>query len=100
MDTSTIVQLISSLGFPIACCIAMFWQNNKLNESHKEEVSKLNEAINNNTIALNHIIDKLGAYFEKNKLSYEANHPILSAGMIPVKWDGTYWVITSTDDTT
>nr|DAW65174.1 MAG TPA: hypothetical protein [Caudoviricetes sp.] len=38
----------------------MFWQNNKLNESHKAEVSKLNEAINNNTIALNHIIDKLG----------------------------------------
>ena len=60
MDTSTIVQLISSLGFPIACCIAMFWQNNKLNESHKEEVSKLNEAINNNTIALNHIIDRIG----------------------------------------
>ena len=60
MDASVIVQLISSLGFPIACCIAMFWQNNKLNESHKEEVSKLNEAINNNTIALNHIIDKLG----------------------------------------
>lgn len=60
MDTSAIVQLISSLGFPIACCIAMFWQNNKLNESHKEEVSKLNEAINNNTIALNHIIDKIG----------------------------------------
>ena len=60
MDTSTIVQLISSLGFPIACCIAMFWQNNKLAESHKEEVSKLNDAINNNTIALNHIIDKLG----------------------------------------
>lgn len=60
MDTNAIVQLISSLGFPIACCVAMFWQNNKLNESHKEEVSKLNEAINNNTIALNHIIDKLG----------------------------------------
>lgn len=60
MDTSTIVQIISSLGFPIACCVAMFWQNNKLNESHKAEVSKLNEAINNNTIALNHIIDKLG----------------------------------------
>lgn len=60
MDPNAIVQLVSSLGFPIACCIAMFWQNNKLNESHKAEVSKLNEAINNNTIALNHIIDKLG----------------------------------------
>jgi hypothetical protein len=38
----------------------MFWQNNKLNESHKEETTKLNEAINNNTIALNHLIDKIG----------------------------------------
>lgn len=60
MGTNDIVQLISSLGFPIACCIAMFWQNNKLNESHKEETTKLNETINNNTIALNHLIDKLG----------------------------------------
>lgn len=60
MDTNVIVQLVSSLGFPIACCIAMFWQNNRLNETHKEEVSKLNEALNNNTIALNRIIDKLG----------------------------------------
>lgn len=60
MDTNAIVQLISSLGFPIVCCIAMFWQNNKLNESHKEETTKLNETINNNTIALNHLIDRLG----------------------------------------
>lgn len=60
MDTSTIVQIISSLGFPIACCVAMFWQNNKLNESHKEETAKLNDAINNNTIALNHLIDMIG----------------------------------------
>lgn len=60
MDTNAIVQLISSLGFPIACCIAMFWQNNRLNERHKEETTKLNEAINNNTIALNHLIDKIG----------------------------------------
>lgn len=60
MDTNIVIQLISSLGFPIACCIAMFWQNNKLNENHKEETNKLNEAINNNTIALNHLIDKLG----------------------------------------
>ena len=60
MDTNVIVQLISSLGFPIACCMAMFWQNNRLNERHKEETTKLNEAINNNTIALNHLIDRLG----------------------------------------
>lgn len=60
MDTNAIVQVISSLGFPVVCCIAMFWQNNRLNESHQEETTKLNEAINNNTIALNHLIDKIG----------------------------------------
>ncbi len=28
-----ITQLISNVGFPIACCIIMFWQNSKLRES-------------------------------------------------------------------
>lgn len=60
MDINAIVEVITRLGFPIACCIAMFWQNNRLNESHKAEITKLNEAINNNMIALNHLIDKIG----------------------------------------
>jgi len=29
----TITQLITNVGFPIACCCVMFWQNSKLRES-------------------------------------------------------------------
>ena len=54
-----IIQIIQTLGFPIAVAVAMFWQNNKLQE-HKEEMAKITEALNNNTIALIELKDKLG----------------------------------------
>ena len=59
MDNSW-VQIIQTLGFPIAVAIAMFWQNTKLQEQHKEEMSKITEALNNNTIALTELKDKIG----------------------------------------
>lgn len=33
MDVSQITQMIGSLGFPIACCCVLFWQNSKLQET-------------------------------------------------------------------
>ena len=54
------VQIIQTLGFPIAVAIAMFWQNTKLQEQHKEEMTKITEALNNNTIALTELKDKIG----------------------------------------
>lgn len=56
----SIIQIIQTLGFPIAVAVAMFWQNNKLQEQHKEEMAKITEALNNNTIALIELKDKLG----------------------------------------
>lgn len=44
-----VVDIVSNLGFPIACVGAMFWLLNKERESHKEETDKFTEAINNNT---------------------------------------------------
>ena len=52
MDIGVITQLISSLGFPIACVIAMFFFWNKEREDHKSEMQKMTEALNNNTLAL------------------------------------------------
>lgn len=46
MDANQIVQAISTLGFPICMCGAMFWYINKQTESHKEESAKTVEAIN------------------------------------------------------
>jgi len=70
MDNS-VVQIISTLGFPIAMCIGacvfikyQFDSNNKnvdeMRKEHKEEVKSMTEALNNNTLALQRLIDKLG----------------------------------------
>lgn len=60
MDINIILQAISTVGFPIVVAGAMFWKMNKQDEDHKEEMNKVTEAINNNTIALQKLIDKLG----------------------------------------
>ena len=52
MGVDVITQLIGSMGFPIACVIAMFWFWNKEREDHKLEMQKMTEALNNNTLAL------------------------------------------------
>ena len=60
MDTlQTVINLIKDLGFPIAVCIAMFWMNNKQAEQHKEEMTKITDALNNNTLALTELRDRL-----------------------------------------
>lgn len=55
-----LIQIVQTLGFPIAVACAMFWQNSKLQEQHKEEMSKITDALNNNTIALTELKDKIG----------------------------------------
>ncbi len=55
-----IINFIKELGFPIACVVALFWQNTKLNEQHKHETSTFTTAINNNTVALTELKDKIG----------------------------------------
>ncbi len=52
MDMSAVTQMITNLGFPIACVVALFWEWNKERENHKEEMEKLTAALNNNTEAL------------------------------------------------
>lgn len=46
MDVGTLTQLVSSIGFPICMCGALFWYINKQTEMHREESEKTVEAIN------------------------------------------------------
>lgn len=55
MDISVLTQLIGSLGFPIACVIAMFYMWNKEREDHKAEIDQVRTALENNTLALTKI---------------------------------------------
>lgn len=52
MDVAGLVNLIGSLGFPIVMCILLWSQMQKNEERHKEELEKITEAIQNNTIAV------------------------------------------------
>lgn len=63
MDVNVITQLISNMGFPIACVIAMFYFWNKERDDHKSEMQKMTDAINNNTLALT----KLESVIENGK---------------------------------
>jgi hypothetical protein len=55
MDPDIIVNLISTLGFPIVVSCALFWYINKQGESHKEEIDALRETINENTNILHEL---------------------------------------------
>ena len=55
-----IVQIIAQLGFPIAMCLLMFWYVTKKDETHRDEMNKMAEAVNNNTIVMQRLLDKLG----------------------------------------
>lgn len=52
MDFSQLTAIISSLGFPIAACVALFWYLNKERESHKEEIDSLKACITDNNTVL------------------------------------------------
>lgn len=55
-----IIALIRDLGFPIAVAVGLFWKNVKDQEQHKAEMDKMTEAVNNNTLALTELKDKIG----------------------------------------
>ena len=76
-----VITLIQTVGFPIACAVAMFLMLNNEQKAHKEETQKLTEtitdlkisfseaindqkqdmvtALNNNTLVLQKLIDKM-----------------------------------------
>ena len=80
------ITIVQTVGFPIACAVAMFVLLHQEQKSHKEEAEKLTEtitelkltfnssiaeetrktteAINNNTLVMQKLIDKLGGVNE------------------------------------
>jgi len=59
MDFQSVVTAISTVGFPAVVCIILLYINYKQNEQHKEELTKVTEALNNNTVALTKLSDMI-----------------------------------------
>lgn len=71
MDANTVIQIVSTLGFPIVMCGLMAYyvkyisdkqreERKQLNEQHMQEINEMRTTIENNTIALQKLCDKLG----------------------------------------
>lgn len=54
-----VVTLITNVGFPIGLTLILLWYIYDSNIKHKEEMDKMSEALNNNTLALTKLIDRL-----------------------------------------
>ena len=52
-------ELVQNLGFPIACCVALFWRNSKLEQSHREDLKALETSIQANTTVMNAILSEV-----------------------------------------
>lgn len=70
MQTNEILQAITTVGFPIVMCGAMAWyvkyttdknraEIDKLNGAHKDEMKEVTTAINNNTLAITKLCERL-----------------------------------------
>lgn len=46
---NSIIEIIGSIGFPIAMCLLLFNYMEKQGEKHDKEIRDLSETINNNT---------------------------------------------------
>lgn len=55
-----IVNVISSVGFPIAMALLLFWYMTKQNENHKEETAGLKDAITKLEVAITALVTKIG----------------------------------------
>lgn len=66
-----VLTIINTVGFPVAMCIFLCWyikdateknreEIKKINEEHREEVKEITRALENNTLALTKLCEKMG----------------------------------------
>lgn len=72
MTANDIYNIVTTVAFPIVMCGAMGWyvkythdhhraDMKELNEKHQEETDALVNAINNNTLVMQRLLDRLGS---------------------------------------
>lgn len=59
MEVTEIINMVSTVGFPIAMCLMLSWYVKNSNDSYREDIRSLQQSIDNNTAVMNKIIEKL-----------------------------------------
>ena len=64
---NAIIQAVSTVGFPIVCCLIMIKNNNDLQNAHREETDSLRKVIENNTLSITKMYEKIDALIDAVK---------------------------------
>lgn len=59
MDFATIVSAVSAVGFPVVFCFVLYKTMIDQSKQHKDEADKLTEAIHNNTLVIQKLVDRM-----------------------------------------
>ena len=59
MSIDDLLTAISTVGFPIVLAVGLLYVVLMIFKAYREDVDKLKEALNNNTLVLQKLIDKL-----------------------------------------
>lgn len=59
MDANAIMTAVSTLGFPVCMCGALFWYMVQQNKQHEEESKEMREAINELRVAIVQLTDSM-----------------------------------------
>ncbi len=62
MEGVDLVQMVSSVGFPIVCCFMLCWYVWKQGQSHKEEIDAIRKSLDDNTLIITRLVDKMDVF--------------------------------------
>ncbi len=64
MEGIDLVSMVSSVGFPIVCCFILCWYVFQQNKSHKEEIDSIRKSLDDNTLIITRLVDKLDVFMK------------------------------------
>ena len=67
MDFNTLLQAITTVGFPIVMCVALLYEIKDMATKHQEESKIFSDSMNKNTLVLQKLCDVLGVDREENE---------------------------------
>ena len=67
MDFNTLLQAITTVGFPIVMCVALLYEIKDMTTKHQEESKIFSDSMNKNTLLLQKLCDILGVEREEDK---------------------------------
>lgn len=73
---NTILSAISGVGFPCAMCVVLLVQMQNQTKAHQEELNTLTKYLNENTLSLQKLTDRLEAHYENIRERYSTNKEV------------------------